>query len=213
MLSENRYFKNGVFVSEAQPKISIRLPEAFVYVGQTAFILEEKALVDRHHFLDADANGNISRLVILHFESFLPTNDSIITYRPPEPPRHAGPNYRFTLEPVRLGKHEYIHNTWFFDAATAVQDQPDKELGHTARLLAQHGSTLPDEIRMSRYLRILDATRKSELILFYMEPLAPTGFTLADFVEGGSGAIVFDQFSAAITARSAKAFQVDYIVK
>ena len=121
MLNENRYFKNGVFISEAQPEITIRLPEAMTYVGQTAFVLEQKAQVDRHHFLDTDAAGAVSRLVVLHFESFLPTNDSTITYRPPDPPNHAGPNYRFTLEPVRLGDHDYIHNTWFFDAAADVQ--------------------------------------------------------------------------------------------
>jgi hypothetical protein len=209
MVNTNRYFTNNRFVSKKQPEITIRLPEAFAYVGQTAFILDEKAAVDRHHFLDVAAAGAVSRLVILHFERFLPSNDSTISYRPPEPPHHAGPNYRFTLEPVRLGDHDYIHNTWFFDAAADVQAEPDKELAHTARLLRGHGYTLPDELRMSRYFRVLDATRKSELILFYMEPLAPTGFTLADFVAGGAGARVFDQLSAEISARSRAVFQIE----
>ncbi|MCB9423244.1 MAG: hypothetical protein H6667_25835 [Ardenticatenaceae bacterium] len=209
MLSEKRYFKDSSFISEALPEISIRLPETMTYVGQTDFVLKEKARIDRHHFLETDVADTFSRLVILHFEHFLPTNDSIITYRPPEPPRHAGPNYRFTLEPVRLGKHDYIHNTWFFDAAMAVHDEPDKELAQTARLLQQNGYILPDEIRLSRYVRILDATRKSELILFYMEPLAPTGFTLADFVEGGAGAAVYNILSAEITTRSTAVFQIE----
>jgi hypothetical protein len=120
------------------------------------------------------------------------------------------PNYRFTLESVRLGDHDYIHNTWFFDAAAPVQDEPEKEWAHTVRLLNRHGYTVPEAMCMSRYVRILDATRKSELILFYMEPLAPTGFTLADFVEGGAGAKVFDRLSAEITARSENVFMVEH---
>jgi hypothetical protein len=210
MAVNNRSFKNQVFESQTLPEIRIRLPKTFVYLGQTEFILEEKAAVDRHHFLDVAAGDTISRLVIFHFESFLPNNDSIITFRAPEPPRHAGPNYRFTLEPVRLGDHDYIHNTWFFDAVTPVQDEPEKEWARTVRLLNRHGYTVPEAMCMSRYVRILDETRKSELILFYMEPVASTGFTLADFVEGGAGAKVFDRLSAEITARSENVFMIEH---
>ena len=120
------------------------------------------------------------------------------------------PIFCFSLEPVRLGAHDYIHNTWFFDAAAAVRTEPNKELAYTARLLGQRGYTLPGELRMSRYVRVVDATRKSELILFYMEPLASTGFTLADFVEGGAGALVFDRLSSEIAARSAAAFKIEH---
>lgn len=210
MTNENRTFKNNVFISKTLPEIAIRLPEAFAYVGQTAFILDQKAEVDRHHFLEPDADGTVSRLIILHFESFLPTTDQTINYRPPDPPRHAGPNYRFSLDPVQLGAHDYFHNTWFFNAEADVQAEPDRELGQTARLLSQHEYTLPGELRMSRYVRVVDAARKSELILFYMEPLAPTGFRLADFVEGGAGAANFDRLSAEITARSAAVFKVEH---
>jgi hypothetical protein len=206
---EKRTFSNGVFISESLPDIAIRLPEAFAYLGRTAFALEEKARVDRHHFLDASPDGAVRRIAILHFESLLPAADGRINYRPPDPPDHAGPNYRFTLVPVRLGAHAYIHNTWFFGADEEIQSHPDKELARTARLLARHGYPFPGEIQMSRYLRLIGVARRSELILFYQEPLAATGFELADFVEGGPGAAEFDRLSAELTARSEKVFAVE----
>ncbi len=206
---EKRIFRDGVFISEALPEIAIRLPETFAYLGQTAFTLEEQARVERHHFLDAGPEGAVRRIAILHFESLLPANDGRIKFRVPAPPDHAGPNYRFTIAPVRLGGHTYIHNTWFFSADEEIRANPDKELARTARLFTEHGYAFPGEIQMSRYGRALGAQRRSELILFYQEPLAATGFRLADFVEGGPGAAVFDRLSAGLTARSEKVFVVE----
>jgi len=205
----DRYFTDGVFISKTLPDIAIRLPESLTYVGQTVFTLGQEAQVDRHHFLDTDADGNIRRLIILHFESFLPTSEQTFNYRVPNPANQAGPDYRFSPAAVQLGAHEYIHNTWFFDAAANIRANPGKELARTAQLLDDHGYALPGELQMSRYVRVVDAERKSELILFYIEPLAPTGFRAADFLGGGRGAAVFDQLSAEITARSGNVFIVE----
>lgn len=209
MPDQKRYFADGVFVSEELPEIAIRLPHDFIYVGQTDFVLEHSVQVDRHHFVVAGPEGEVRRLIILHFESLLPAIESKINYRIPDPPDHAGPNYRYSLTPVLLGEHEYIHNTWFFDASPEVQEYPDKELAKTTQLLTQHGYALPSELQMSRYVRIVGAEQRSELILFYMEPLETTGFSVGDFVEGGRGAVAFNRLSAELTYRSESVFQIE----
>ena len=147
--------------------------------------------------------------MILHFEGFLPESEEIYRYRIPSGQSAAGPDFRFTLGPVRLGNHDYIHNTWFFSARENIKANPDRELARSARLLESHGYTLPEELRMSRFVRIVDEEAKHEFIIFYLEPLAPTGFRASQFVEGGAGAAVFDGLSAEVTARSLAAFRVE----
>jgi len=205
-----RSFDAGVFTSTELPAISIRLPEEYIYAGQTAFVLgDEEAEVDRHHFLTVDQRGSMDRLVVLHFETIMPGNDMTFNYGIPAPAGRAGPDYRFSPAPVRLGEHEYIHNTWFFDATANIRENPDRELARTAELLADRGYQLPPGLQMSRYVRVVDQDGKSELILFYFESLSPTGFDAGDFVETGAGAAVFDSLSAELTMRSEATFVVE----
>jgi hypothetical protein len=55
-------------------------------------------------------------------------------------------------------------------------------------------------------VRVVDTECKSELILFYMEPLNETGFQAADFVKDGRSESDFDHLSAELTLRSGKVF-------
>jgi hypothetical protein len=194
-----RTFKDQEFISTLLPAIRLRFPPSIMYVGQTAFILSESAQVDRHHFVSQEAPNQI---IVLHFETLLPEIDRIIHARIPQPPDHAGPNYRFSLEKVRLGEEVYVHNTWFFDGEQGIRENPDKEWARTARLFDRQEVYLPGQLQMSRYMRVIGDDQKSELILFYMEPLDRTGFQVDDFVEGGPGEEAFDGLSAELSARA-----------
>jgi hypothetical protein len=204
-----RHFADGTFTSSTLPPVSIRVEEDFQYLGATTFELAGEAHVDRHHLVDVGPDGQVERVLILHFEGFLPESGETYRYRIPPSPNAAGPDFRFTLEPVRLGTQDYIHNTWFFSAEENIKANPDRELGRSARLLESHGYTLPEELRMSRFVTIVDEEAKHEFIIVYLEPLAPTGFRASQFVEGGTGAAVFDRLSAEVTARSLEAFRVE----
>ena len=203
-----RHFEGGVFTSSDHPPLSVHLGEEIEYLGATQFVLMDAAEVDRHHFVKRDANGGVEALVVLHFEAYLPGIDGAYEFNIPEEADRAGPNYRFSPEYVALGENEYRHNTWFFDARADVNENPGRELDHTERLLQEHGLTLPDELRMSRYARAVGPEAKREIILFYLEPLEPTGLSLSEFVDGGRGEAVFDSLSAELTARSGHLFDV-----
>jgi hypothetical protein len=206
MPAAGRGFKDGVFTSTALPEMRLPLPKSFKAIGRNSFILYEIARVDRHHFVDPAADGAVRRAVILHFESFLPGTHQTFNYKIPGPDERLGPNYQFSPEKVPLGGHDYIHNTWFFDAAANIQENPEGELVRTAQLFKQHGLELPGALQMSRYVRVVGADRKSELILFYLEPLDASGLKIDDFVEGGAGERVFEKLSAALTRRSYRLF-------
>lgn len=125
--------------------------------------------------------------MILHFEGFLPESEETYRYGIPLAENATGPDYRFTLELVQLGGHEYIHSTWFFDAREAVEVNPDRELTRTARLLDSRGYALPDEVRMSRFVRVVAEQARHELILFYLEPLPSAIRSQRSLFAEGSG--------------------------
>ena len=87
-----RSFAGRTFTSSSLPEISIRFEEDFQYIGRTKFILAEVARVDRHHFVDVGSGGEIERLVILHFEGFLPKSEEVYRYRIPSEENAAGPD-------------------------------------------------------------------------------------------------------------------------
>jgi hypothetical protein len=60
----------------------------------------------------------------------------------------------------------------------------------------------------SRFLMLVDETRKSELSLFYMEPVASTGHRLAEFYKGEEPTAIWQNISKDLTARSRSAFRI-----
>ena len=67
---EVRSFDDGVFVSEADPAMRVRIDPVFKYLGSDQFILKEVASVDRHHWVKA-TNGEVQALIVFQFEGYL----------------------------------------------------------------------------------------------------------------------------------------------
>ena len=94
------------------------------------------------------STGAWPRAVVIHFERFLPTNDSRFVY-PPSPAD-------------TLGKHSYLHQHWwlgsdFFAAREAKA------------LLERRGITVDTAYLSDRHVRAVDSTGKHEIIIFYLE--------------------------------------------
>ena len=100
------------------------------------------------------------------------------------------------------------------DLRRAVRDAPGDPVAEAA-LRAQiaraegidQGLELPPELIMSRFVRAVGEDARRELILFYMEPLALHGHTLADFPDGGAPSEAYDRLSAEVTTRSLAIFR------
>ena len=201
-----RELRDGVLVSEALPALRLRVHEVFVYVGNTEVILRDLARAERHHWVRAE-DGRVEGLVVVQFEGFLEGVEETYRFGIPKTDL-AGSNYRYTPRPVTLGDAEYVHNTWAFDNADGARRNPGAEAAATLELLADRGLRLDDALIMSRYARIVGSERRDELILFYIEPLAASGHSLADFPDGGPPSPAFDALSEAVIRRGFESFEL-----
>jgi hypothetical protein len=190
----------------AEPAVRLPIPGGFRFLGGLVFDLGEKARVDRR--LLARVEGDrVEALLVLQFEGFLPGVEGRYAFSIPPADQLAGSNYRFSPEPVGLGGQRWVHNTWAFDNAAAARENPGYESDRTIRFLADQGLELPSQLIMSRFVRAVGEDARRELILFYMEPLALHGHTVADFPDGGPPSEAYDRLSAEVTERSLAVFQ------
>ena len=167
-----RYVEGNVFTSTYLPAIRIEIDEALEYVGMMDFILKDIAHVERYVFVEADAQQRIERMIVFQFEGFLDNTDEY--YR-----------YRFT-DPDTLGGLAFNHNTWYYDDAAQIAQNPGAESERTRAFLEEKGYTLETELMMSRFVAVVDEAKRHELILFYWENARDTGYTLAEIAtEGG----------------------------
>ncbi len=201
-----RYIEDSVFISDAAPPLRMIVDEAFQYIGYTQFILKDVAHVDRHYFV-VTRGSIVNKMIVLQFEGFLGGVDNI--YRGGIPTSQlAGGDYRYTDQFVRLGDADYVHNTWAFDHAANARDNPGAESGKTLELLQARGLRLADELIMSRYMRVVGADRRKELIIFYIETLRLSGHSLEEFPEDGPPTEAYDVLSAAVSRRALRSFAI-----
>jgi hypothetical protein len=172
----NRYIQDGVLVSRCLPPLRFQAGPGFWYLGAHPFRIRNLAAGERHVFADT-AGGRVRRLLLLQFEGYLEGVEGSYNYR--------------TTNPVHLGGETYNQNLYFFDAGTDLAP----EGAATRAFLDRQKLSWPREQMMSRFVRVVDAARRNELIIFYLESVADAGYTLA-------------QVAASLTARSLRAFTV-----
>ena len=195
----------GVFVSAATPSFSLLVPEGFVHLGRLGFPLKDIAWVDRHLFAELQ-DRRIIRMIVLQFEGLLEGAAGSYSFSVPSGEEVAGSNYRFSPEPVRLGKHRYIHNTWAFDQRESAHDNPGHESDRLLRYLEGRGLDFDDAWIMSRFVRAVGPDSRDEVILFYLVPLSERGHTLTEFPDGQAPSASYDQLSEAISRESLEIF-------
>ncbi len=204
---DRRYVSEGIFVSESTPPIRILVKEDFNYLGNASFILKDIANVDRHHWVLAD-DSEVKAMVIVQFEGLRDGVEGEYQFSIPEGADIAGSNFRFSPKRLYLGNDSYVHNTWAFDNGESIKNNPEAESTFTARLLAEHGHTMQDQLIMSRFVREVGPKHRDELILFYIEPLSNHDKALDQFPDGGPANEDFDRLSEEVTRRSLKVIQV-----
>ncbi|MDH3439168.1 MAG: hypothetical protein OEM63_00340 [Gammaproteobacteria bacterium] len=202
-----RSFDNGLLVSRATPAMSVRIASDFEYLGPETFLLGETHEAERHHFVKRDAN-EVTGLLVFQFERILDGVPGKYEFNVPPEEHIAGSNYRFALQPVRLGSHDYVHNTWAFNTRESARENPGRESDRTLKLLDERGYKIDDGLIMARYVRAIGEDQRNEVIIFYMEPLDRNGHDIRDFPDGGPKTESFDRLSSAIVARARSAFEV-----
>jgi len=141
--------------SGTAPSLSLEIDSRFRPLPPLRFPIEKLTDVDRRIFVEAGADGAVSRLVIVQFEKAQPGADFRFRY-PPKPPRQFG------AEVYRFGA--YVN-----DDERATIASPGKEAALTRAFLRSHGYQLPRLLRVTRLARVSDPQGLSEVIIFHME--------------------------------------------
>jgi hypothetical protein len=176
-------------VSTTDPAIRIRVDAGLRYLGATELEIDDLALAERHHFVDA-RDRHVRRMLVVQFEGFLASNDEVYRYRLPDP--------------VTMGGEPY--GRWTFCYSVAESAAP--ETADSVRLLESHGRTLDDAQIMARYARIVGDAARHELLIFYHEPLDRLGHSLASVSEDGAVREAYASLAIDLHARARRAFRV-----
>lgn len=165
--TERQVIENTV-VSENSPALAIRVAPELVYLGRHAIRIRDVAAGERIVFAERSA-GDVTRMLILQYEGFLPGIDE--QYR-----------YNLSNSPVVAG-YPFRSNAYAFDLAVSRRENPGGESADTARFLEAKGLTFPNIWMMWRSLTVTDAARRNELIIFYVEAPKNQELTIADIYD------------------------------
>jgi hypothetical protein len=180
--------------------VTIRVPARATYVGGERFVLYDAADCEIHVFVEADARHRVQRLYWIQFESYLPA-------QPGRRYNYADGNRRIALRGTP---------TWL-RAAPANVAQPARAGSDRERVVAivtRAGYTIPPEILNVRLVQLLDDPQgtghgRRELMLMYVESLAPTGLTAADFVTDDAPNARWTATEPPLIARATASFRVE----
>ena len=180
--------------SNQLPAIAIQIDPEFKYVGSTSFILYDVARVEQHHFIVADSERRVVRLLWFQFEGYLENNDH--HYR-----------YPSSMKTITLGGLEFLHDADVMNIDEDYRERPTSDSSHVVDFMRDKGYRLEGDTMFKR-LVWLDADRRNELMIIYSEILDTTGYRLSDLAEGGPAAAEWDALSQALRERSLSSFKI-----
>ena len=193
-LNNLRSAKGDTLSSPELPKLKLKFDKAFKYVGGHTFILYDVARAEQHFFVDADKDGNVSRLYWIQFEGYLPSNKHAYNYDSPKK--------------VNIGGLDFFADTWA-RKIEPNQGRPDSDGNMARKFLASKGyKTASDEVMMQRLVNMVTPDNRSELMIIYLEVLTPTGFAAADLNEGGKAADKWPTIADALLQRAKKGMEI-----
>ncbi len=163
----------NVLSSTADPAVLMTFSENYTYLGGQTFTLYGTAEVEQHFFVEEHPDGTLKSFFWLQFEGFLPDNDYA---------------YDYTDSPLRVQIGDF---GFYTDTAAGVAlgrfqfDQPGTDGYLVRQFLADEGYRYPDEYTYARLVHVPDAANRKELLIIFIDDLAPTGWNAKALREGG----------------------------
>ena len=160
----------NVLTSTYLPPIRIHVDPAFQYLGTLQFVLYDVARVEVFVFVVADRQ-HVTRMVLIDFEGYL--EDTPYTYDYPP------------TTTVNLGGQEYLADAWLVTDELLAQQRQDSDLVQIVTFIQHHGYTLPHAAMLQRFVRVVDAAKRHEVLIFYLEEVASRALTTAERTADG----------------------------
>ena len=187
-----RTVTDNLLVSGHFPSIRIRIQPQFQYVGGLTFILDDKASVEQHHFVQSSDQQVVQRLLWFQFEGFL---DNIQN-------RYKSDHFSDRL---RLQKFEFLHDIAFFNWDAACRERPNSDSAHVVNFLKNNGYRLEGDDVFKRFVW-LDQERRNELMIIYSEAIGDTDYRLDDLVEANFAVEKWPALAQALHNRAMASF-------
>jgi len=194
-LENTRLAKGNTLVSAGEPKLNLKFGKDFKYAGGQTFILYNVARAEQHFYVDADDKGRISRLYWIQFEGYLPDNDHKYDYS-----KSQG---RVTINGLNFYADAWARNH------DPSQVRAGSDGDKAQEFLASKGYTFKSgEFIMERFVHMVDASNRSELMIIYLEGL-PDGQTAADYLPNGKDAARWPQVANGLLARAKQGMKIE----
>ena len=171
-------------VSDYDPATILRFDPAYRHIGGQKFVLYGNADTEQHFFVETHDDGTLKSVYWVQYEAYLPGKPW---------------TYDYDDSPLRvtLGNYE------FFTDTAVVSFDPDRKRrkgtdGAMARqFLASKGLVFPREFAYARLVYLTDESRQKELLIIFIDDLAPQGLTAAELKEGGEKAALWPEVEQA----------------
>jgi hypothetical protein len=157
-------------VTSSDPAVRITLPREARYVGADRWTLYGVADCEVHVFVEAGAAKNVQRVYWVQFEAYIPSQPDS--------------KYNYDRDSITEINGLAVHHRERF-GADDEKPRAGSDLEHVRAMILAAGYTLPKEIINSRLVHLPDATKRKEVMVIYMEDMATTGKTVADFIVAG----------------------------
>jgi len=187
--------EKNVFISDAPAHLKLTLDANFQYLGSFSFDIKGIAGGYRYVWGEIGKDKHLERTFIIQAEGYYPGNSGTYKYGAPNPATLAGETYQ--------------HNVWIYDNDESARESPGNESDLTRKFMQEKGWVWEPQLVMSRFARVVDESKKNEIIFFYYENLKThTKKRVADFPEEGASAEQ-ESILSTVDANSRKAFTVE----
>ena len=169
----SRTVSGNTLFSQSDPMVRMTFDERFRHIGGQKFVLYGTADVEQHFFVEEHSDGTLKSFVWIQFEGFLPDNDYTYDYSD-SPLRLRIGAFDFYTDTEPGASNRFLRLGW-----------PGTD-GYLARkFAADKGYTMPDDYAYVRLVHIPDDASRKELLIIFMDDLAPKGWTGESLREGG----------------------------
>ncbi|HKS25728.1 MAG TPA: alpha/beta fold hydrolase [Thermoanaerobaculia bacterium] len=156
--STARSVEGHAIVSRA-PKLRIEVDPSLPFIGSFAMNIRDAARAERYVFAEADAAGNVRRMLVAQFEAMLTQHRG--AYDVPK-------NAKF----VPIGPLQFQQVAGKYNFAAAIAAKPGAEAERTREFLLSKGLRVDRDLMVARFEAHTDPDHRSELIIFYWEDAA-----------------------------------------
>lgn len=168
-----RSVEGNTLLSLEAPPIDLTFDPDFDYVGGHKFVLYGVADVEQHMFVTTHPDGSTKTLVCVQYETLLPEIPGSYDYSGAEYAVELG-GLSFMADARPVLRHPISPNGW-----------PGTDGYRFRNFMSERGYKLPKDRVWSRLAYVPVSNSRQELLIVYVEDLAPTGFTSNQLQPGG----------------------------